>query len=472
MEEGKLKRKKISAETTVEILFFLFLLVFYLMWARLQPMGAGPDEQMRYQIADYIYRHGSLPVGDDPSVRNVVWGISYAFSPILSYMIAAVFMKAVSLVTTAPFALLLAARFVNILFGLGTVWLVLDMGKRLFDRRKAWIAAAFVGLLPGSLFVFTYVNCDALAVFSTAVIVYAWVRYLDEGWIYKNCVILALGVAACALSYYNAYGFILCSIFFFGITLFMEAKKKGKYTDFVKKGLLVCVIVLLLAAWWFIRNAILYDGDFIGMNASTICAEKYAKKNYKPSNRRTPQMAGYSLLDMLNYGFPQEDGFSWVELVSGSFVGRFGNMDVFMPKWLINNYLDFIKAGFLLIFLHPVKTFAIRVKKQWSVKGIFNWCMLAAMIIPNILNAYYSYASDYQPQGRYSLPMIVPLMYFMVMGYGNLFDVQIKKESLRKKIYAAICVALAVLAIFVFLGVIWPEYKDVPFSIRAFIYGS
>ena len=34
MEEGKLKRKKISAETTVEILFFLFLLVFYLMWAR------------------------------------------------------------------------------------------------------------------------------------------------------------------------------------------------------------------------------------------------------------------------------------------------------------------------------------------------------------------------------------------------------------------------------------------------------
>ena len=93
MEEGKLKRKKISAETTVEILFFLFLLVFYLMWARVQPMGAGPDEQMRYQIADYIYKHGSLPVGDDPSVRNVVWGISYAFSPILSYMIAAVLQK-------------------------------------------------------------------------------------------------------------------------------------------------------------------------------------------------------------------------------------------------------------------------------------------------------------------------------------------------------------------------------------------
>lgn len=61
-----MKHKKISTETVVEILFFLFLLVFYLMWARVQPNGAGPDEPMRYQIAYYIYEHGSLPVGDDP----------------------------------------------------------------------------------------------------------------------------------------------------------------------------------------------------------------------------------------------------------------------------------------------------------------------------------------------------------------------------------------------------------------------
>ena len=162
--------------------------------------------------------------------------------------------------------------------------------------------------------------------------------------------------------------------------------------------------------------------NFIGMNASTICAGKNMRKRITSHpidvHRRWLDI---HLLDMLNYGFPQEDGFSWVELVSGSFVGRFGNMDVFMPKWLINNYLDFIKAGFLLIFLHPVKTFAIRVQKTVECEGIFNWCMLAAMIIPNILNAYYSYASDYQPQGRYSLPMIVPLTYFMVMGYGNHF---------------------------------------------------
>ena len=139
----------ISTETTVEILIFpCFFWAFDLMWARVQPNGAGPDEPMRYQIAYYIYEHGSLPVGDDPAVRNIVWGISYAFSPILDYMIAAVFMKIVSFVTTVPFALLMAARFVNILLGLGTVWLALDMGKRLLTAESLDFAA-FVGLLPG-----------------------------------------------------------------------------------------------------------------------------------------------------------------------------------------------------------------------------------------------------------------------------------------------------------------------------------
>ena len=82
----------------------------------------------------------------------------------------------------------------------------------------------------------------------------------------------------------------------------MEAKKNGSYAGFAKKGLLVCAIVLILAAWWFIRNAILYDGDFLGMNASSICAEKYAKPAYKPSQKQTPQMAGYTFWDMLNQG--------------------------------------------------------------------------------------------------------------------------------------------------------------------------
>ena len=61
------------------------------------------------------------------------------------------------------------------------------------------------------------------------------------------------------------------------------------------------------------------------------------------------------------------------------------------------------------------------------------------MIIPNILNAYYSYASDYQPQGRYSLPMIVPLTYFMVMGYGNLLMYRSKRGNSKESLCGDLC---------------------------------
>lgn len=43
--------------------------------------------------------------------------------------------------------------------------------------------------------------------------------------------------------------------------------------------------------------------------------------------------------------------------------------------------------------------------------------MLIACIIPNVLNVIYSYGSDYQPQGRYSLPMLIPFGFLVTLGF-------------------------------------------------------
>lgn len=462
--------RKIKKETWAEILFLLFLFCFYFMWARIQPLNASPDEQMRYRIAQYIYEHGSIPRGDDPAVRDAVWGISYAFFPVLDYMIAAVFMRVMSLVSTAPFALLLAARTVNVLCGVGMAFFVLRIGRKVFFDRKAWVLAVFVALLPEAAFVFSYVNTDALALFAASMIVYGWVLGVQDGWSYKNCALLAVGIGVCGLSYYNAYGFILCSIVLFGTTLLIEAKEKKDYRIFLYRGSFVCVIVLAIVGWWFIRNILIYDGDILGRTASTLSSEKYAIEGFKPSDRPLPSDAGMTFWEMLTQGFGGTT-MSWMELVSRGFVGRFGRLDVCMPSWVENNYMDFIKAGFLLVFLHPVRTFAIKDKNGFRKIGIFHWCMLAAVIIPNIINAYYSYFSDYQPQGRYSLPMLIPLAYFVITGYGNVFDVLVENEKIRKAVYTVICILLAVLVIYVYLTVFWPEYRDLPFSLRNFISG-
>ena len=49
--------------------------------------------------------------------------------------------------------------------------------------------------------------------------------------------------------------------------------------------------------------------------------------------------------------------------------------------------------------------------------------MALAIVIPVILALYYSYTYDFQPQGRYYLPMVIPFMYFLVMGMEKIIDV-------------------------------------------------
>ena len=66
--------------------------------------------------------------------------------------------------------------------------------------------------------------------------------------------------------------------------------------------------------------------------------------------------------------------------------------------------------------------------------------MILALIIPNILNLYASYAIDYQPQGRYSMPMLIPLMYFTVYGITALLDRLIKNKLANLVLKILICV--------------------------------
>ena len=80
-------------------------------WAFMQPLGAGPDEKMRYMVAQYLHKHpGKLPLGDEPTIRDATWGISYAYYPILSYMVSAVFMGIAGMFHASADGLLHAAR--------------------------------------------------------------------------------------------------------------------------------------------------------------------------------------------------------------------------------------------------------------------------------------------------------------------------------------------------------------------------
>lgn len=467
-----LKKKRIEInEKSMTIAFVLLAFILMTAWAMTQPFNAGPDEPMRYLVADYIlWHHGALPKGDDPAVRNEVWGISYAYYPVVSYMVSALFMKISRFFGVRGADMIKAARMADVLFVTGAVYFVVKASGKLFPKKKypaetRWLFSALAGFMPQAIFLGTYINTDSLALLSAAVILYAWASYLRENWTWKNCILLAVGMAVCALSYYNAYGWILCSFFFFCLTILLcrEEPFTERIRFLLSRGIVVAVVTLLLCGWWFIRNAILYNGDFLGRKSCAECAEKYAQKDYKPSLYPTPDKLKWTLKDVIFY---QDPGWyhNWALTVCVSFIGTFGLMEIYMPYTVSKMYIAFFSAGILGVFLvrgtfNPRKSMYVTrkmtvaddiwkvrtkiVSRKWSDKGIFHLMMVLLIIIPAGLFMYYVYYNDNQPQGRYLMPALYPLMYFVTLGWNNLLTRIIKNEKVRSwicRIFTALLV--------------------------------
>ena len=171
-----------------------------------------PDESMRYDVPLYIFNHNMLPNGDELEIINPIWGFSYGYTPYLPSLISFVFMKITSLFTMNPSALLMAARMTSILSGVFTYLICYSIGEELFSSKKIInLFSILVALLPQFIFLSSYINNDSFSVFTTALILLMWIKGVKANWSYKICVFLGIALGLCALTYYNAYGFILCS---------------------------------------------------------------------------------------------------------------------------------------------------------------------------------------------------------------------------------------------------------------------
>ncbi len=453
----------LSAKKKRRLYLFVFLaavFAFIMCWACIQPLNSSPDESMRYDIVKYILNHGCLPDGRDPEIRNEIWGISYGFYPILAYMLMVIPAKIVSLFTTDTMAIVIAARLVNAIFGTLMAYFVFRISEMLFKDKAKYLFTVLVTFLPGVIFVHSYINNDSMAIFSGAWIIYAWIRSMKEGWTWKICVHLSLAIAVCALSYYNAYGYILCSIIFFFTTILIgnQVENKAKYV--ASRTALIVILVLALISWWFIRNYMLYDGDFLGWNVTTKYAEMYAMDGYKPSQRDNLAQNGYSAWDLLK----MRGTFSgnWTLTVMISFVGTFGFLNILMPYWLSYIYLAVIFIGVIGIFCSLRKTFAVTKKcenrRMLRKLGVFHWMLMLMIIITIALLIYYNLYSDLQAQGRYLLPMAVPLMIFVTKGIQRLLSIFVKNEKTRDRIYVILSIVFIFFAVYTYITVFYPAY--------------
>ena len=430
-------------------IFLVCVFGYYLIWVITQPFNMAPDEAMKYDICNYLYKNNKLPLGTDEAIRDKLWGISYAFQPILTYMVGAIFMKIMSIFSTEQFALVVAARLVSTLSMTAVIYFVIKISEKLFKGIYKYLFVTMIAFLPLTAFLASYINNDSTAVLATAIIVYCWILGLESNWKNVHCAWLGIGIGFCALTYYNAYGYILCSII---ICLATTISDKMKAKEIGKKALIVALIAMAIAGWWFIRNAIIYNGDFLGLQAEEKCAEEFAQEKYKPSQKQTMSKL-CSIQHMLIRC-------NWIEITIKSFVGIFGYHTIKMAN-IIYYYYDFIWIIGIIGCFMRFKELMIFDKKEKN-KYIFNYTMFLAMIIPVFLSIYYSYTNDFQPQGRYIMPMIIPFTYFIVTGLQGVIEKFIKSEKVKKALIIILMISIIVISFIAIFGYVMPVYKDYP----------
>lgn len=433
----------------------LLFLIVVMIWAHTRPFSLPnpfPDEAARLTVPFFIYHHGYLPTGNELSVRYIGAGLSYATYPLLlSSVIGAGFMKVMSWFSTNNNQLVFAARLVSCFAATGTVYFAMKISKRVFRAAYAPIFVALVAFLPQFTFLGAYFNNDALALFASAMILYAWVWALQGGWNYRNSLLLAIGIAICALAYFNAYGWILMSIFFY-FALWFTKRKNIDWSRFWRCTLLIVGVVLLIAGPFFLRNALIHNGDFIGLKTATQQSVKWAAESYKPSNRQMPKNIGISFWQVLTtHHYTQEN---WIMLTAASTVGVFGSMNVPLPTIIYVYYGAIIMLGglaFLGVWARRLykKQNLWQISEQRGADFVFTLSLLGASIIPIFLSLQYSYAIDYQPQGRYILPMLLALMLLVACGLCSLIA-RLRWRWLQRLIIGIFVLSLALIWLYAY----------------------
>lgn len=409
--------------------FLLVIFAWFTLWAWSIPgfgVTGGPDEQMRYLVPQYIYHQHVLPTGYDKDVILAYGNWSYAFYPqLLGAIVSSIFMSIMSTVKDSPHALLFAARMTSVLFATIATYFVGKTVEKVYKKDESgriypYIAMLVFAFWPQVAFLAGYVNNDIIALCGVSIIIYAMVLGYKDKWNIKSSLVLAAGFVICLLGYSNSYGFILFGFVYFIISLLQHDRKKMSHVlQCIGAVLLVC---LLLAGPFFLRNALIYRGDILGMHTFNMEQTKYEDLHHVKMQKNYSEVTGGGVKDFLN------DKQYW-DIQEQSFIAKFGAMNIAPSNEGLVVYKGFVLGGLLGLLWMIYRHILARVRqrgegliKNGYKKIILSCCIVLSCLVTVALSAYYSVRIDYQPQGRYVIYLIVPLIVYCLYGIKYIAD--------------------------------------------------
>ncbi len=421
----------------------------YIFW---ETLLAPPDEAERYLIPRYIFGHGRLPFGWEQEVRIGGYGGSYAYLPGLSYILMAGAIKIVSAFSQLESSYIIAARSVNVLMGVASAVFVWKMGKRIFkDSPAAKLLPVMFMYLPQMIFIHSYVNLDACGILSIVMMCYFLLAMGQDGVSFKNCAGFSVGAVCCLLSYYNCYAFLPGSVGYF-VFLFFE-RKEGKlilkWKDMLRYGCFILLLCILGAGWWFIRSAAVNYGDFLGL-ASLKAQQLVDRARIGFEVEPSPMQKGQSIFQFL----ATPGLFFWLFC---SFVASYGAMFVYATKGFYTIYFLIFGAGLLAAAAGMVLGFKKVSRDKKCIA--FNSMLLSGVVFNFGLWMFYSYAMDFQRQGRYVLPSALALFIWICAGFKAV-PLPEKLKKIRPYVITGITAVMLILSIYYIFFTALPAYED------------
>ncbi len=388
-------------------------------WSQQIAADGAPDEADHFAIVQFVAAHGRLPrYGEDGlAVHLMAKGhqrlppetsgdrlqfllgsfgsyelrLPYLFSPQMPYWLAGMVCRTFGGATVAR-----ARSFNSICIALAAVCTLIAGVVLWASPWPAAIAALCFGLWPQVTFIGAYVNDDAFAVLTLALFLLAasWVE--RDGMSRQRAVFLGLALGAIASAKFYVFA-ALPLILAWGV--FAWRRARGWRRSHV---LLALAVATVLATPLWVRNAVLYRGDFLGRRTAAKEAARYVESLPSPVRAKThllftQQEQGLTLAKIFARGFLRQS--------LESFWGRFGWMNIQMQRGHYAWALAVVGGALALSWLG----LPLARHQGGAVAGVPHLFAVPFLLLLVGLALYNCLYVDYQPQGRYFLTCVPAL---------------------------------------------------------------
>lgn len=403
--------------TVLLFLLLVFVLANHLVWAAIVPFAGfpygAPDEIHHFEVTRFIAQTGRMPIfgpdkdlyirvrpGAEDTIINRIYGWQALFPP-GAYILAGWLIRVLPPLQYPQ--QVFVARLFSVLCNVCLIYLAHRIAALAFphDRFLVWGVPVLVGMIPQVVFVGSYHNPDALAMAATTASMLLGLRLVSEGWgRWTDALLLGLALSLVALAKMNGW---LVSALFTSLVVLLSAKKVRALA--ARLPFVVGPPVLTLSLWFLFQQW--HYGDILARNVFGA-----AWSADRPFSIPFAQQ-GYSFLTFLLRT-------NWVELTFKSFWGVFGYMSVRLSPA--------VYWGLLLVSLVSLAGLAKGVVARLKHKSldlrsgrVQMVCLFAFVTVVLIIGAaVHSFYNDYQPQGRYLFPAIVPICSLLLLGWREL----------------------------------------------------